>query len=285
MKKTEELRLAKSQQINMKHTFDTKLKQLRKEYNNKLVDYGKSIYPNMVDKQNVLFEDSFVQSRTNTKQDSQLHGSILRMSHLTNSKLTPTNEFNALKQIETAENINDVVSMYRKLTEQIVQLMQENKVLQMQVIRSDAKMKEEALNLNWSQQVEVLDTKLEQLNNFTSKDAKFELCVVTDIDQHKEIETYKLLRDLAAKTKKINSLEKRISMLEMLQKTSQMQSYNDKIDIEEKIQLEIEEQAENIDQYIKTQLPSLVYGSIDSKDTLYKLEKQIVSLKKQEQIL
>ena len=85
-KKDDEIRLQKNQLLNAKQLFGEKVTQLRKEFNDKIVEYGKHIYPNSLNKEKVLFEDSFVKSKATLKNDS-LADSILRMSHLSQSKI------------------------------------------------------------------------------------------------------------------------------------------------------------------------------------------------------
>ena len=111
---------------------------------------------------------------------------------------------------------------------------------------------------------------------------------MTDIDQNKEIESYKLLRELSAKTKKISLLERRILKLEMHEKSSKLQSYQEKLDFELKIKDEIDLQTKNIDKFLKEDLVSNLYEfqiSQDSTDIIKVLEKQLISIKKQEQNL
>jgi len=258
LQKCEEIKILKSQHGNVKKVFDGKITQIKRQFNNKLVEYGKLIYPDMVDKQSVIFEDSFVHSKRSNRNESNMLESVLRMSHLANSKVGNQKNLSMLQNLENIENIDDVLAVHNKLVDQIVHLFQENRVLQMKVIRSDAQLNEDILSTHLAQQVENLNKHLQYYRSQHYDHGCKEEYVVLGINQHKEAQTYKLHRELASKCKKIDTLEKRISQLEMLEKSSKIQSYQDKISTDENIQQEVEVQTENLEQYVKTQLVGLL---------------------------
>lgn len=105
-----------------------------------------------------------------------------------------------------------------------------------------------------------------------------------DIDQHHEVETYKLLRDLANKTKKISLLERRINKLENYEKERNTSKYIEKIEVDERVQQQLDEILSTTDYYVKSHLSELVKDK-DVHEVLNTLEQQIVTLKKQEQAL
>ena len=76
--------------------------------------------------------------------------------------------------------------------------------------------------------------------------------------------------------------------MEMHEKSSKLQSYQEKLDYESKIKDEIELQTKNIEIFLKEDLVSNLYElqiSQDSTDVIKVLEKQLISIKKQEQNL
>ena len=159
IKKEDEIRLLRTQIANSKKAFAEKVLQLKKEFNDKLVDFGKDIYPSFVDKERMLFEDSVAQPKSQLKTDS-LAESILRMSHLNSSRVSVKPDLSCIKTLESVENIEDILSVQKKLIDQIIELSKENRILEMKVIYSDAKLKEETLSIYLAQEIEGLNAHL-----------------------------------------------------------------------------------------------------------------------------
>jgi hypothetical protein len=285
MQKGEEINILKGQSADVKKIFDGKVSELKKMFNNKLIEYGKAIYPNMVDKRNILFEDSFVQSKVTHKKEADMLESVLRMSHLAHSKISTKNDESIAHRIENVGNIDDVISHHNKLIDQIVTLKKENQILQMKVIESDKNLDEQIFDTHLMLRIEQLNKHVHYFRSKHYDESWKDEFPVLDIDQHKEIETYKLYRELASKTKKISQLEKRIQKLEIHEKSSKLQSYQDKITIDEKIQQEVEEQTENLENYVKSHLSLMLSEWKDSSEVIGRLEKQLLVVKNQEQTL
>ena len=82
--KNSEIKMLKDHNAITKKTFEGKVTQLRKKFNSKLVEMSKNVYPNMIEKDDMLLKDSILtQSKPN---ESNLAASALRISQLVSAK-------------------------------------------------------------------------------------------------------------------------------------------------------------------------------------------------------
>ena len=190
-----------------------------------------------------------------------------------------------LGKIEDVENINDLIDLHSKYIDQITELITENRILKTQVIESDSKLNQEVLNWSLIQEIENLNQHIQYYKSWVNKNYNSIDFVVVEIDQNKEIENCKLIRELASKTKKISLLERRIAKLESANKTTKIHSFNEKIDVNEKIEQESQLKFESYDVSMKEHLSILSTDSQDSNKIIERLYTLISALKKNEIIM
>ena len=284
-KKEDEMKLMKTQINLAKKSFNEKLIEIKKKFGGKLVEFGSSIYPNIANKDKKTLNSSFMQSKGQGATEGQFQGSILRISQLVSTKPDTKEDLSILGNLEQVENINDLISLHSKYVEHITELTTENRILKMQVIESDTKLNQEALIWNLIQKIESLNQHLQYYKSCINENQHGVEFVVAEIDQNKEIENCKLIRELASKTKKISLLDKRVTKLESLSKTSKIYSFKDKIEFDEKIEQEVQLKFESLDKYMKEQLSFLVTDCQDSNKLIERLQALILSLKKHEIVI
>ena len=83
--KNSEIRMLKDHNVITKKTFDSKVTQLRKGFNSKLVELSKNVYPNFNSNESILLKESVASNRNN---ETHFGNSVLRVSQLVSSKNT-----------------------------------------------------------------------------------------------------------------------------------------------------------------------------------------------------
>lgn len=229
----------------MKKTFESKLSQLRKKFNSKLIDLINIAYPNMVEKNEMLLKDSVSLSTANN--ESNLAGSVLRISHLVSSKPSAL-----------MSSLNYSMSVIDPKISQIC--IPEFRFMDVLISEEKLNMDTEELNLKLLNKVELLQAQLSYYKKLSQDREHIEKVYIRQIDTN--IDSHRILRELASKTKKVSLLESRVKKLETTVRKfeidSKKQLIQTKAETDELIEDELSKQRSTIDEYIKDYITTLL---------------------------
>jgi chromosome segregation protein len=278
MKKTEEVRILKDNNASLKKMFEEKVANLKMDYNKQIIEVSKGIYSNIQDRE--IFKDPLLNHNAIKVSESYQQDASLKLSHLNHSVSSTKNDISFLKQVETSENITEVLEMFKKYEEKIKLLITENKKLQLLVNKNNMNEKEALLNLKLTKQIELLNDELLFYKKQDQNNQYIEKMVVRDIDQHKELKEYKMLKNISESIQ-AKILQKRISKLETSLKKYDIEMDERSIQDQENIELQIEkarkEQFTELEGYVKSQLLPML--SQEKDENAEKLGNEICSLK------